>query len=258
MMTTAKTVKTKESSRQPSMVNQLRAFITQEQLRAGDKLPAERDLADHFAVTRGDVRRAVGYLAALGVLEVKHGIGAFLADSTTALGSASLEALQMGKGFDTSQMFEARRALECELVSLAAQRRREDQLTTMAESLTEMLSSTADAEAFLIHDIRFHRAIAQASGNPILGTLMEVIAGALYEERQVAIGTLANRLASLKMHRKMYRAIRLQDADKARATMRRHLESAEKDDSPRKGEKPPQDHRSKKLTKKAASSKGTA
>jgi GntR family transcriptional repressor for pyruvate dehydrogenase complex len=228
-MTTARTKKSEDGSKHHRVVDHLRSFITRQGLLAGDRLPPERELADLLKLTRGDVRRAVGYLAALGILEVRHGVGAFLADSTTALGSASLEMLQMGSGFNTAQMFEARRALECELVSLAAERSREDQLTPMAEALAEMFAATEDADEFLIHDIRFHRAIARASGNPILAALMEVIAGALYDERKQAAGTLTNRTAALELHKRIYRAIRARDPKKAREMMRSHLESAEQE-----------------------------
>jgi GntR family transcriptional repressor for pyruvate dehydrogenase complex len=216
-----------DASKSARVVDHLREFIVAKGLRSGDRLPAERELSQQLGLTRGDVRRGIGYLAALGVLEVRHGVGAFLADTTAGLGIASMELLRSIGGFETSQMFEARRALESELVALAAEHCREDQFTPMAEELAEMFATVEDAGEFLIHDIRFHRAIARASNNPILTAFMEAISGALYEERQRVAGTRENRTKALELHREIYQAIRSHDPEAARRAMRSHLRLAE-------------------------------
>ena len=209
------------------VVDHISALIAANELHPGDRLPGERDLAVQLGVTRGEVRRGIGYLAALGVLEVRHGVGAFLADTAKGIGHAPLQLLQAIGGFETWQMFEARRALELVIVSLAAERCREGHLAPIAEELAEMFATVQDAKQFLIHDIRFHRAIAQASGNPILASLMDSIAGALYEERQLRAGTLANRQSALQWHRNIYHAIRHHDVEAARSAMNHHLNLAE-------------------------------
>lgn len=209
------------------VVDHLCAMIASNELSAGDRLPAERELALQLGVTRGEVRRGIGYLAALGALEVRHGVGAFLADAAKSIGNAPLQLLRAIGGFETWQMFEARRALEIVIVSLAAERCREEQLAPIAEELAEMFATVNDAKQFLIHDIRFHRAIAQASGNPILASLMDSIAGALYEERLQRAGTRANRQNALHAHRQIYHAIRHHDVEAARSAMNHHLKVAE-------------------------------
>jgi len=216
-----------ELPKQERVVDHVQRFIAQKKLKTGAKLPGERDLAVELGCTRGDVRRALGYLAALGVVEIRHGVGAFLADATAGLGSAPLELLKNVGGFDTAQMFEARRALECELVVLAAARAKDEQFVAIAEELAEMFATVENAKDFLVHDVRFHRAIAKASGNPILAALMEAIAGALYEERQREAGTRENRMEALEVHREMYHAIRAHDAKAARSAMEKHLRAAE-------------------------------
>ncbi len=209
------------------MVDQIRELVRVNGLAVGDRLPGERELAAELGVTRGLVRKGLGYLAAIGVLEVRHGAGAFLADAQAAFGSAPLEMLRQVGGFDRAQMFEARRALECELIALAAQRAKGEHFAAMAEELAEMFATVEDAAEFLVHDVRFHRAVAKASGNPILAALMDAIVGALYEERQKDAGTRENRVAALEAHREMYHAMKTRSVKGARSAMERHLRAAE-------------------------------
>ena len=81
--------------------------------------------------------------------------------------------------------------------------------------------------AYLIHDVRFHRIIAQASGNPILAALMETITSALYDERRETGERSRNLKESADLHREILRAIRSRNAVEARAVMERHLASAQ-------------------------------
>lgn len=208
------------------VVDHIRQWLVTASLKPGDRLPAERELAATLRISRGGIRRAFGYLAALGIIEVRHGIGAFLAKTPTGLGEAPLQVLRATGALQSRHLFEARRALEVTIAGLAAERCREDQLAPIAEELAEMFATAEDPEAFLIHDIRFHRAVAQACGNPILASLMESIAGGLYEERRVRVGTAANRQSTLVAHRKLYHAVRRRDAVAARAAMETHLAAA--------------------------------
>jgi GntR family transcriptional repressor for pyruvate dehydrogenase complex len=80
---------------------------------------------------------------------------------------------------------------------------------------------------FLLHDVLFHRIIAQASGNPILAALIETITSAMYEKRRKTVQR-ANYLREMaEMHREIYRAIRAHDPVEARKQMEHHLRMAE-------------------------------
>jgi|SRR5215813_9058207 len=77
--------------------------------------------------------------------------------------------------------------------------------------------------------MQFHRAVAIASGNPIVATLMDMVTAALYEMKVQSIGHATHLEESAAMHRKIYQAIRARKPDAAREAMRRHLEAAELD-----------------------------
>jgi GntR family transcriptional repressor for pyruvate dehydrogenase complex len=98
----------------------------------------------------------------------------------------------------------------------------------MAEEVTETYAALDNPQEYLVHDFGFHRAVAAASGNPILATFMEMVADILYQRRCKTIDRSRDLRESVEMHRKIYRAIRAGNADEARAAMSEHLILAER------------------------------
>jgi GntR family transcriptional regulator, transcriptional repressor for pyruvate dehydrogenase complex len=209
------------------VVNHIRSLIESGDLQAGDRIPPEREFARKLHISRASLRTGIGYLAAMGVMEVRRGVGTFVADGPPEIGKSSLSLLGALHGFQSWQMFEARRILESELAALASERGREQQFATLSEEVADMYASMDDPMEYLIHDVRFHRVIAQASGNPILAALMETITSALYDERRKTAERSRDLKVSADMHRQIYRAIRSRNAAEARSLMRRHLTLAQ-------------------------------
>jgi len=209
------------------VVNHVRSLIENGTLRPGDKIPAEREFAKELKISRASLRAGIGHLAAMGVLNVRHGVGTFVADGPPALGTASLVLLGALHGFKPWQMFEARLILESHLAAMAAERGKEEHFTALAEEVTEMYATFHEPQEYLIHDMRFHRTIAEASGNPILAVLMETIMAALYDERRKTVERSQTLKQSAEMHREIYRAIRSRKAAEASAVMEKHLKLAE-------------------------------
>jgi GntR family transcriptional repressor for pyruvate dehydrogenase complex len=131
-------------------------------------------------------------------------------------------------GFSPDAMFEARRMLEIGLAGLAAERATDEQLAMMADQVADMYASLDDPKRYLAHDVQFHRAVALASGNPIVATLMEMVTAALYEGRVQTVERATDLTESAGMHRKIYQAIRAGKPDEAREAMSKHLELAQK------------------------------
>lgn len=209
------------------VVNHIRAMIEDGRLRPGDKIPPEREFARMLKISRASLRTGIGYLAAMGVMRVRHGVGTFVADGPPEIGKTSLGLMGALHGFQSWQMFEARLLLESSLAALAAERGKEEHLTVLAEEVAEMYATVDNPEEYLIHDVRFHRTIAQASGNPILAALMETVTSALYEERHKTVEHARNLKDSADVHREIYRAIRAKNAAEARRLMEQHLKLAQ-------------------------------
>lgn len=86
-----------------------------------------------------------------------------------------------------------------------------------------MFAALEDAQAFLIHDIKFHRAVARASHNPILASLIEMVSAMFYERRKRNVGAPRDLREAAETHRLIYNALRDRDAEGAQRAMSDHL-----------------------------------
>lgn len=197
------------------------------QLKAGDRLPAERDLAKQLGVSRPSLRGGLRALASMGVLKSRQGAGTFVAGGPPTLDSEPLRLLAALHGFSFNHMFETRSILEVGAAGLAAKNATSEQLATLAEEIAEMYAALADPQEYLVHDIRFHRAIAAASGNPTLATLVEMVSAVLYERRRETIDRAHDFKESMELHQRLYRAIRARQPEEARAAMSEHIRRAQ-------------------------------
>jgi GntR family transcriptional repressor for pyruvate dehydrogenase complex len=208
------------------VVDHVRALIASGALKPGDRLPPERELARTLRISRSSLRAGIGFLAAMGVLKSRHGAGTFVSSGPPALDSSSLTVLGALHNFQPRQMFEARLVIESAVAGLAAERATGEDLAELSEEVAEMYASIDDPQEYLIHDVRFHRTVSRAAGNPILGTLMETITASLYDTRRLTVDNAVDLKESAEMHREIYRAIRSRNPNMARQAMERHLNLA--------------------------------
>lgn len=219
----------RQSSRTPTsaaetVVEHVRALLERGALKPGDRLPPERALAQYTGVSRSSVRVGLRALATMGIIQSRHGSGTFIAEGPPALESTPLHFMAALHGFTRDEMFEARRLLEVGVVGLGARRATGEQVAAIAEEVTSMFASLDNPLDFLRHDIRFHRAVAAASGNPILASLVEMLSEVFYERRRETVDRARDLKESAEMHRQIYMAIRQRDAAGASETMNRHLQ----------------------------------
>lgn len=196
-------------------------------LKPGDQIPPERDFARQLNISRATLRTGIGYLAALGVMKIKHGVGTFVADGPPDFGRDSLTFIGALHGFQSWQMFEARILLETALAALAAERGKEEHHAALAEEVAEMFAMVDKPNEYLVHDVVFHRIIAQASGNPILAAIMETVVSSMYDKRRKTVEWATDLRESAEMHREIYRAVRARKPQDARKMMERHLRMAQ-------------------------------
>ena len=208
------------------VVRHVALLIERGQLRPGDRLSAERELAQELGVSRPTVRAGLHALAAMGVIESRQGAGTFITAGPPRLGAGPLSFLAALHGFTREQIFEARRVLEVGAAGLAAERGLADRLAPMAEEVTGMFANLSEPQTFLVHDVRFHRGVAAASGNPVLQALVEMVSSLVYEQRRLTVERAKDLKESAEMHRRIYQAIRDRDPQRAREEMTRHLDLA--------------------------------
>jgi GntR family transcriptional repressor for pyruvate dehydrogenase complex len=208
------------------VVRHVAVLIEKGLLRPGDRLAPERELAIELGVSRPTVRAGLHALAAMGVTESRQGAGTFITGGPPRLGAGPLSFLAALHGFTRDEIFEARKALEVGAAGLAAERGLTDRLAPMAEEVAGMFANLTDPQTFLVHDVRFHRAVAAAGGNPVLLALVEMVSSLVYEQRRLTVERAHDLKESAEMHRRIYQAIRDKDQERARAEMSAHLELA--------------------------------
>lgn len=206
------------------VVRHVALLIEKGRLRPGDRLPAERELAQELGVSRPTIRAGLQTLAAMGVTESKQGAGTFITDGPPRLGAGPLSFLAALHGFTRDEMFQARQILEVGAAGLAAERALAERLAPMSEEVAGMFATLDDPQAYLLHDVRFHQAVASASGNPVIQALVEMVSSLVYEQRRSSVERAHDLKESAEMHRHIYQAIRDKDPERARAEMSRHLE----------------------------------
>jgi GntR family transcriptional repressor for pyruvate dehydrogenase complex len=206
------------------VVRHVALLIEGGRLRPGDRLPAERELAQELGVSRPTVRAGLQSLAAMGVTESRQGAGTFITDGPPHLGAAPLSFLAALHGFTREDMFQARQILEVGAAGLAAERGAAEALAPMSEEVAGMFATLEEPQAYLVHDVKFHRAVAAASGNPVVLALVEMVSSLVYEQRRLSVERAHDLKESAEMHRQIYQAIRDKDPERARGEMSRHLE----------------------------------
>jgi len=209
------------------VVNHIRTLIESGTLQPGDKIPPEREFARSLKISRASLRTGIGYMAAMGVMKIRHGVGTFVADGPPQFGTASLSLIGALHGFQSWQMFEARIILESHLAALAAEGGKQEQFSALAEEVADMFASMSTPAEYLIHDLMFHRIVSQASGNPILAAIIETITSALYDTRRKTVERSTDMRESAEMHREIYRAIRARKPKEAHNLMEQHLRMAQ-------------------------------
>jgi GntR family transcriptional repressor for pyruvate dehydrogenase complex len=211
------------------VVAYIRQLIEGGEFKAGDKLPPERELARLIGVSRPSVRAGLRSLTTVGVVEARRGAGTFVSDGPPLLDVNPLSLFSALHGIPQAELFETRRVIEIDLAGLAAERARGEELAVISEEVMEMFASIEDVQRFLVHDIRFHRAVAAAARNPLLGAIMEMVADLFYDQRKTTVDRWQGAGAAAEQHRLIYQAIRAGDVEKARLEMGNHLRWAQRD-----------------------------
>jgi GntR family transcriptional repressor for pyruvate dehydrogenase complex len=219
------------ASRNPIAAEQVvayvRGLIEKGALRPGDRLASERELVREIGVSRPSVRAGLRSLATMGVVQTRQGAGTFMTAGPPALVNEPLGMLTALHGISRERLFEARRVLEVSAAGLAAERATGEQLAAMSDEITGMYTSLEEPQAFLRHDVRFHRAVAAGSNNLVMSALIEMVASLHYEQRKVTVERARGELReNADIHRRIYQAIRSHDAEAARVAMDEHLRLA--------------------------------
>lgn len=200
------------------LAERLCEHIKDADLRPGDRLPPERELAAQLGVSRVSISQALVALEVRGIVDVRHGDGAVLLDT-----GQSITSVLRARRRRLSEVIEARQALEVKIAELAAERRTDDDLARIDEALAHMEAEIREGGRGVTGDERFHAAITAAAHSGLLSDLMTEIANAIRESRIESLSQPGRPDRSLRGHRGIAEAIRDGDPQAAAGAMREHI-----------------------------------
>ena len=221
------------------IIVQISDALIASELKPGDRLPPERELAEQFGVSRTVIRDAVKTLAGRGILRVKHGAGIFVATSeeNTIGRLAALSDILPLQGAGLRDLFEIRKVLETEGAEWAARRSKDYHLERLRGILVDAYRNSENLEVLSDRDAQFHVAIAEASQNLVLVRVMLTLLDLLAQSRRESLSIPGRAKLSLKEHERIVEEIEAQRPKEARKAMLEHLTSVESAILPESGER---------------------
>ncbi len=212
------------------IVQQIEESIRTKALKEGDQLPPERELAHQFGVSRTAVREAVKALRGKGLVEAYPGRGTFITNQTSPSLKQSLDrVVKIDEPEGAARLTEVREILEPEIAALAAARANEEDLQAMREAIGVMEEARRDADAFIEADLDFHLALADATANPLILSLIDPIIALLRENRMRTYYVDGGPERGQYHHKRILEAIEHRDSRGAREAMRAHLRQVRTD-----------------------------
>jgi GntR family transcriptional repressor for pyruvate dehydrogenase complex len=207
------------------ILRQIRDAVLDGKFQVGDRLPNERALAEQFAASRTSVREALRGLEQAGVIYIKKGVngGVFVADPDHRLVSRPFQTLLQLRKVTMDNIVEVRLIFEPEAARLAAQRAKPEDLDELKQVIEKMSSAIELGEPPSSFDLKFHKLIARAAGNPILEMLSESmleVASQVITELHPSMDVLTH---VVKRHREVFEAVRNRDGDLAFGLMSKHI-----------------------------------
>ncbi len=218
-----------EDSLHKNVVSQIERRILDKELKPGDRLPNESELAKQFGVSRTVIREAIMMLRQARLVEVRHGVGTFITEPLPEHASEQLTQLFYRQNKSIWEVHEVRRILEPELAAIAAERISREDLAELKGILTQMQESCDNAERFVELDQAFHNAIAAATQNAMFSLILMPVMNIILENRKLGSIVPGAMEQTVVDHDAVVKAIEAKDPMKARLAMIEHLHRVTRD-----------------------------
>ena len=214
------------------VAEQIEKRILNGELRSGDRLPTERDLAEQFHVSRTAVREAMKILAQKGLVDMRPGRGTIVIDGSHAAMQDSIGLvmrLRLGEVGGSDNLVEVRGILEPEIAALAAVRATEKEIAAMREAISAMDENLNNADGYIAADNHFHEALAQATQNALIIILIQSIVNLLSEQRKQVFQVEGGPQRGQIHHKRILEYVIRREPEAARAAMHLHLQQVRED-----------------------------
>lgn len=213
------------------IVDQIKTMIMENNLSPGDRLMAERQLAEQLCVGRSAVREAIRTLETMGIVEIRPGEGTFVREVDNRSFTNIISFVLATEKGTVKELVELRKILEVQIAGLAALRHTRDDLDNLEKHLKHMQENIHSAELSRLADAGFHYAIAEAAQNSLVVRMLESVSEAMresvQENRRALYATPGAPERLLREHTLIYEAIAAGSEDDAKKYMYDHLRRAE-------------------------------
>jgi len=198
------------------------------ELKAGDLLPPEIELARTFGVSRGSVRDAIRGLELIGLLDRRQGRGTVVRKLSTDLLSDPLAAALVQQRNKVNELLDVRKIIEPALARRAAIHATADEIAELEQILRRQEEKVRRRELAIEEDCEFHYNIAMAADNNVILKVLDILMDLLRETRKKSLQTEGRPEKSLAGHRRIFTALKRRNGRAAEAAMRQHLQEIEK------------------------------
>ena len=212
---------------------EIKRRISNRSLKPGDQLPTEQKLVEEFGVSRTVIRESIASLRADGLVEARHGVGVFVLDPPAKEADLHFLGEDPDRISSVVETLELRAAVEIEVAGIAAQRCSPGQEIRIHECYAEMRKNVAEGTSTQKSDFQFHKAIAEATGNPQFVGFLEYLGRRTIPRAQLRyvetdLDDFANyQQKLLDEHRAIMEAIGDRDSERAQEAMRKHLKGSQ-------------------------------
>lgn len=202
-----------------------KTLISEGALAPGARLPAEREMASLLKVSRGSLRQALKTLEVMGVVSQRVGDGTYLNGAAPGILMEPMQFLILLEGISLEELMDARLIVEPELAARAAARATEEDRADLRDAIRRMEQARGRHAELIEEDLRFHRTIFRIADNRVCSVMFSIVHQSLHNLMEIT-SRMVGLEHTVKLHTRIYAAIRKGDPDEARSRMRAHLEDA--------------------------------
>lgn len=204
------------------VANNIKKMIIDHELKPGDKLANEIDLAEKLNVSRSTIREAIKILISMNILEIRRGKGTFVCEKP-GIAADPLGVTFMNKKDLLLYLFETRLIIEPEMAALAAERASEKNLDRLQTVFHKMKEEILQGKDHTETDISFHNIIAKSTQNPIIQRIVPIINDSIKEGYQETKDIPESGEKVIIHHEKVLEAILQKSPQQAKHYMREHI-----------------------------------
>lgn len=205
------------------VADRIRGMVLEGAFPPTQPLPAERDLAERFGVSRGAIRDALRILEMVGLIETRHGQGTFPQELSVDRLVAPLASVMSYRPDMQDELLDVRRMFEPAVAQVAATRATEEDFADLERVIEAQRVKLKSGQLPIAEDTSFHALLARSTQNRVVVSIMAILNDLLVESRKLALSQKGRPEQSIRGHEAVIATLRRRDPDAAAHAMQEHI-----------------------------------